>query len=320
MRSLLTSVILILLAGVCSNAQQLQVVLQMNPNPSPYLSDWQTRSETILLSVTNPTQDVRQVRIAGRVHQGGPSGNVLAQTKVPEMPVLDIPPGVSIFNAEEVIPFDKVQLNGSIELDATRTGRIPSGNYTLCVDLVDAASLQPVSQERCSPFFVQQHLAPQLLSPATDAEFTEDQLRTQVFRWSRETPPVSNAVTQFLVVELRNDQPLWQALSANPPVFQTEVPTGLTQQQWPPDVFLPSGKRYVWSVRVVTDRGDAATEPEWADPFVFHVVPGQGALGCASGGVAPSYKCGQSASLVGKFSSVFGVQIHPHSGQSFNRL
>jgi DNA repair exonuclease SbcCD ATPase subunit len=267
-----------------STAQQLQLMLQMDPNPSPYLSDWQTRQETVLLSVTNPTPNTIPVRIAGRVHQGGPTGNILAQTKVPQMPVLQIPPGASIFSAEDVVPYDQIEFFGGVETDAVRTGRIPSGEYTLCVALVHPENFQPLTQPRCSQFFVQQHLPPQLLAPYGASQFTADQLRTQVMRWSRETPPVFNSTTELLVVELRQDQPLWQALSANPPVFQGEIPSGLTQMQWPPDVYLVPGRTYVWSVRVVDDKGNAATEPEWADPFVFNVIEGQGALGCAQCG------------------------------------
>ena len=280
MRNLFVLAVFVVASCVTTNAQQLQLVLQMSPNPSPYISDWQTRQETILLSVTNPSQDIVLVRVAGRVHQGGPSGPLLAQTKVPEMPVIEIMPGASIFNAEDVVPFDQIEFFGGVEVDAARTGRIPSGEYTLCVDLVDAQSLAPVTQQRCQPFFVQQHLPGQLLAPFNDAEFTADQLRTQVFRWSRETPPVFNSHAELLVVEYRQDQPLWQALSANPPVYQAEIASGLSQHQWPPDVFLPDGKLYVWSVRVVDDVGNPVTEPEWADPFVFNVIPGLGASGC----------------------------------------
>jgi hypothetical protein len=72
--------------------QPLQLTLMMNPTPSPYLSDWQTRHETVFLSINNTTQNTFQVRVDGKVYRGGTGGELMAQSKLPQMDVLTIPP------------------------------------------------------------------------------------------------------------------------------------------------------------------------------------------------------------------------------------
>lgn len=272
MRSLGVFICALMLFVYTALAQPLQLTLMMSPNPSPYLSDWEQRKETVLLSITNPQQNPFAVRIRARVFQGGPTGTLLAETKLEDMPILQIMPGSSIFDGGQIVPADAVKFYGNVEGNAARTGRLPGGQYTLCVDLVDAELGQVLSQQKCAGFFITLHLPPQLYNPQNNAALTLNQLRTEVFRWSKESPPVTNSRAEFVVVEYRDGQPLWQTLSANIPVLQTDVMTGLTQLQWPPDLMLQE-KKYVWSVRIVDDQRHAATEPEWAEPFLFTVMP-----------------------------------------------
>ncbi len=278
MRPACVLVSLLLTSALLLSAQPLQLTLQMNPQPSPYLSDWQTRRETVFLSITNATASMVPVRVDGKVFRDGPNGVLMARSKLQQMPILEIPPGASIYNAEDIFPSDLVEFFGDVEGQATRTGRIPAGQYTLCVTLVNPENSQPLSQQRCSPFQVQQYQPPFLVLPADGAVLTLDQLRTTMFRWNRETPPAQNAIYEVVVVEYRDGQPVWQALKANPPVYQQEVAWGVTQMQWPPDVVLPSDRQYVWSVRAVDEERRPITEPEWANPFVFSLAPGGGAF------------------------------------------
>lgn len=321
----------ILLVGLilCSAAlsQPLQLQLQLNPNPSPYLSDWQTRTETIFLSVNNPTTNTFQVKVDGRVFKGGPTGELQAQSKIPEMPPITIPPGPTILNAESVFPYDLVKFYGHVEQVATRAGRIPAGQYTLCVALVNAENPdQMLSQPRCSGFIIRHYLPPQLILPANNSVIGADLLRSTVFRWNRETPMLPEASAEFVVVEHRDGQPLWQALAANPPVYHGEVAPGLSQQQWPPDVVLPDNRQYVWSVRMLDEQGRPFTEPEWAEPFLFSISPGEGAFeSCDCAGLTITPLMGQrtvgSADTDGTSSSQLGTRVGERSdrdGPSFD--
>lgn len=269
-------------------AQPLQLVLQISPNPSPYLSDWQTRTETAFLSVTNPSTSSFTVKVDGKVFRGGPTGQLQANSKVADMPVLTIEPGVSVFDAADIFPGDLVDFHGDGKEKATRTGRIPAGQYTLCVTLVNAENTsQPMSQQRCANFSVQLVLPPQLVLPTDATALTSDQLQRSMFRWGKETPPIPGTFCELVVVERYNNQPVWQAISANPPVFQENVSQGLTQLQWPPDVVLPGGRDYAWSVRVLDGSGRPLTEPEWANPFTFSVqLATDSTSQCACNGVS----------------------------------
>lgn len=88
MRSLGVFICALMLFVYTALAQPLQLTLMMSPNPSPYLSDWEQRKETVLLSITNPQQNPFAVRIRARVFQGGPTGTLLAETKLEDMPIL----------------------------------------------------------------------------------------------------------------------------------------------------------------------------------------------------------------------------------------
>lgn len=65
------SALLLILIGLQSSvhAQQLSVAVQMDPLPSPYISEWRSKPNTVLLIVTNPTPNTREVRIAGSIQE-----------------------------------------------------------------------------------------------------------------------------------------------------------------------------------------------------------------------------------------------------------
>lgn len=265
--------LLLLLCCTALNAQQLQLTLIMNPNPSPYLSDWQTRHETVIVSITNTQQNPVAVKLKARVLVGGPTGQLIAETKFADMPVLNLPPGATIVSAEEIVPQQAIKFYGGVDQSTVQTGRIPSGNYVLCVELLSAQNQNPLTPQKCGSFNIQQFIAPQLLNPLNDAQLTMDQLRATVLRWSRETPPTTGATAELVVVELQNNQPTWQAVSSNPPVYITQVPGETPQLVWPADVMLPANRTYAWSVRMLDDKGRQFTEPPWAQPFVFTIIP-----------------------------------------------
>ena len=190
LKAYVSALIIVTLAVVATQSQPLQVNLQLSPNPSPYLSDWQTRTETAFLSVTNHTTNTLLVRVDGRIYRGGADGEIQANSKVMEMPILEIIPGTAIYNAADIFPGDLVQFHGDVDKQATRAGRIPAGQYTLCVTLVNAENTQqPLSQQKCASFNVQQVLPPQLLHPKTQPLRLITRCHNRCFDGAEKHPP-----------------------------------------------------------------------------------------------------------------------------------
>lgn len=280
-RLLLLGAVLTALLNLSVTAQPLQLQLVINPNPSAYLSDWQTRSETVFLSVTNATSGSFLVRVNASVKKGTQSGSVVAETKTEQMQPIEIPPGVTILNAEDVFQYDLVRFYGNIDKISTRTGRLPSGLYTICISLVDARSSElALTNDVCAQFSVQEVLPPRLIAPQNNAELSPELLPSAVFHWSRETPPVTGTHAEVVVVEYRDGQPAWQALESNPIVFRDRASEGSTGLPWPPDIQLFEGRRYVWSVRILDEQDRPVTQPPWAEPFLFSVVSDRMVANC----------------------------------------
>ena len=252
-------------------AQQFSLQLIMSPNPSPYLSDWEERTETVTLVITNLTPQNRQVQVKARILEGG---NLRAETKTPDMPAINVEAqGVQEVGAESVIPIHAIQLYGTSETAIVQTGKIPAGSYQLCVTLLDAQNGNLVSQEVCQFFTATSYNAPVLILPPDEQNVQSTMNSNILFSWTPVTPSFPGPFSYLLqVFEILSGQDAIQAFQANQPIVEEEI-VGATQTFWPNDVDYPDCGDYIWSVRVLDDAGRPITDPDgYADPYVFTVV------------------------------------------------
>lgn len=252
-------------------AQEFSLQLIMSPNPSPYLSDWEERSETVILVITNLTQNDRQVRVKARILEGG---TLRAETKTPDMPTINVEAnGVQEVGAEQVIPLHAIQLYGTNEGTIVQTGKIPAGSYQLCVTLLDAGNGNVVSQAVCQFFNATSYNAPVLLLPPNQSSVQTALSNNILFSWTPVTPSFPGPFSYLLqVFEILSGQDAVQAFQANQPIVEEEI-LGATQALWPTDIDYPECGNYIWSVRVLDDAGRPITEPDgYAEPFLFSVI------------------------------------------------
>ncbi|MBI5647224.1 MAG: carboxypeptidase regulatory-like domain-containing protein [Ignavibacteriae bacterium] len=249
-----------------SDAQQLRLTLTMSAKPSPYISDWATHRETVLLTVMNPGSAPVDAKLRAIVRL---DGTIKAQTRTAAVPVVSVPPGVSTYYADQILPPEAVSFSGGVERTAMRTGMLPAGTYELCVDLVDASGAQPLSQPACRNFQVTSYQLPTLLAPENRASLNRAARPT--FRWTPVVPaPPGGARYRVKIFEVLQGQTAGTLLRSGMPVYEQEI-AGLTQMLWPTD-FQPSGvtKNYAWSVQVIDDNGRPLGEQDgWAEPFSF---------------------------------------------------
>ena len=261
---------LLFIGATALYGQEFQVNLVMSPNPSPFLSDWEERTETITMIITNLTQNDRLIKVRAQILEGGA---LRAQTKTPDMPVINLPGlATQTLNAESIVPLQAIELFGTSQDAIIRTGKIPAGTYQICVTLLDAETEQVLTEQVCQIFGVTAHQAPILILPPDGQAINLEQTPTVMFSWTPMTPNFSAPFRYVLqVFEVLTGQDPIQAFQANLPVLEEDV-VSATQFLWPPDIsFLEDGE-YIWSVRVLDEEDRPITDPDgYAEPFVFTV-------------------------------------------------
>lgn len=253
-------------------AQNIQLV--MNPNPSPFISDWRDRKEVATLIINNPgTSDVR-VKLKTEVFDG--KGTLVANTDQNKMPVLTAAPGVSTYNPEDIIPLTAVIYKGNLNKSTQQTGRIPDDNYRICVSLTDPITGETIgtSGTVCKTFNILAYQAPTLVNPTDKQELKLSEMKGIFFRWTPVIPTPKTVVTYRMQVwEILEGQDPMTALRTNRPILEKDV-KGILQTQWPVEFQMPEpGKKYIWTVTPLDDQERKLVDGlGYAQPFVFSIV------------------------------------------------
>ncbi|MDX9759393.1 MAG: carboxypeptidase-like regulatory domain-containing protein [Bacteroidota bacterium] len=263
---------LVLACAVVMHAQ-LNVVVQMDPNPSPYISDWRGKPNTIRFIVTNPTSTEYEVRFTGYI-EGDARGRVAETIDDSRIPPVPIPPGTSVLNAIDVGILDEgsVLYTGPTSEQTRRSGRLPEDNFRICMRLMRyGPPYEMLTPETCSRFAIRLIMPPTLIAPANTAEVKT----TPGFQWS--VVPMGTgtfARYELTVVELEHGQrnPA-QALTTNLPLIQRE--TNLAMYQiLPADPQLEKGKTYAWRVRALDfDNRFTFTNDGYSEIWTFFYDP-----------------------------------------------
>ncbi|MFM9945803.1 MAG: hypothetical protein ACKVQB_11295 [Bacteroidia bacterium] len=265
-------VVLFSLSTGSLQAQNIQVI--MSPNPSPYISDWQEKTETAILVISNTGTSDIQVKIKTELYDG--KGSLVANTDASKMTVIIVPPGVNQFNAEDIFPSNAVSYKGSLQVSTVKTGRIPDDNYKLCVTLIDPQTGAPVgtSGTVCKIFNILAFQAPVLINPRDNESIQETGIKGIMFRWSPVTPSPKTIVTYRLQIwEVLDGQNEMTALRSNQPIVEKDL-KGVLQTQWPFDFAMPEvGKKYVWTITPLDDQDRKLVDGSgFAQPFGFEIV------------------------------------------------
>ncbi|NOY49435.1 MAG: hypothetical protein GXO88_02540 [Chlorobi bacterium] len=269
--------ILTLLACLLSSmlfAQTIQLI--MSPNPSPYFSDWQNKTETARLIVNNTSQTSIDCKIKTQLFNG--DDELVAETDFVKMPLLTLMPGISQFNAENIYPLEAVKTYGNSFNSMSSTGRIPDGNYRLCTDLVDPINGTPLTAQspQCKMFRIIAYQAPVLIAPRENQIIPETEAKGIIFRWSPVAPSPNYIVTYRLQIwEVSDGQTNVDAVRYNWPIIEKDF-RGILQTQWPFDFAPPEeGINYVWTITPLdNEERNLVDGYEFADPFGFRFTTG----------------------------------------------
>ena len=221
-------------------------ILALDPLASPYLSDWEANPTFGTLTVFNPTGQDQSVRLIYSVVDQ--QGRVAAEGRSePQVVPADAP---AIFDS----PFE---ISGSSHHDSDledqmrRTGRLPEGDFRVCVAVVDLSGFQLA--EVCESFSVVYPDPPLLVAPLNQEVITSDDV---FFQWTPAQVPARFEVRYVLeVAEIQPGQLASEALGSNilhhhdPDVFGTQLQYPLGAQPF------RTGSRYAWRVRALDGNG-----------------------------------------------------------------
>ncbi len=270
-RATLLFSVLLLLASAKINAQDLLPELNISPRPSTRLSDWMSKRETASLYIPNSLKST-DIKIEAKLSL---NGTLIVATKTNAMPFVTIPHGGILLSAGDMFPDNAVTFYGDLRASTMRSGILPEGNYELCITLLDAKTLQPVSTTTCRSFSLIKNILPTLLQPEDNKKIISGTEKATLFVWTPMIPIPSTPITYRLrVVEIHQGQSAQQAFYINPVLFE-KTTIGTTQLLWPQEIPLPNiGANLAWAVQPEDELGNPYILPErFSNAFTLLVLP-----------------------------------------------
>ena len=158
-----------------------------------------------------------------------------------------LPPGTKVINAsnysELEISIEYPNPDPAFEESIRRTGGCPSGNYEICIKIIESNSGEFLG-EKCIEQSVMIVNPPSIISPEDGSEIS---VSNPGFIW---TPVVGIPGVQynFKVVKVSGTQSVYEAIQNNNPLFSTTIyKTTLT---YPPQALpFEEGKQYAWQIQ-----------------------------------------------------------------------
>ena len=288
-----------------SAAAQVKLDVVLNPAPPANLSEWGARREVLTVIVAPGPGLALQFKI--KVEIIAADGTTAGTNDLSRAQIFTMQSTPQILTAMEVMPIENMIFTGKYKSSLQRTGKLPSGNYTLCLTPVRPQDLTPMAQPVCKPFFLATTQLPILMKPYDEQVLDGKSAQTAItFRWTPVTPRTPNLVTyRIQVFEVLEHQSPVQALRANQPLLDQEV-FGTTQFIWRPqlsfikaadittsnpDTYPAKDKakkekdsktkdmlRFVWTIQSLDSHGDPVTRTDGngearSEPIMFFVDP-----------------------------------------------
>jgi hypothetical protein len=281
-RSIMKKIIhILLLTFLVSGFVDAQVTLTFNISyPAPtYLSDWSfTRSGVAIVTFTPAGVATQLIKFATRIQSL--DGTTIAASNNNSAVIYTLQRGPNTFMLDKLLQLENLRFtDGSVIRSIQNTGKLPPGNYQLCIQILnnlgEAVFLKaPV----CRLFTQETYQLPYLLSPANKSWLDANIAQTVItFRWSNIVPQLKERVIYRLqVFEVMDNQLPIQALRSNQPLLSVEVVN--TQYFWRPQLSLkdPEGHVFIWTVQTLDSKGypvnaTDANNPGRSEPSVFGV-------------------------------------------------
>jgi hypothetical protein len=280
-------IVVIIMAALQLQAQIITSLI-LNSRPSAKPSEWAYKVGTITLVISNqaPQGGGRRVKIKATLRTA--DGSQISTTDLNRAPIIVLPDGNSTYDAGAVYALELQQFDGSTQKKLNSTGKLSSGAYQLCVDIVEPTTFAPLATTICRTFFIAATQLPICMLPANNQELDATKAQTAIiFRWTPYTPAEQGGtIYRIQVFEILEHQQPVQALRSNQSLLDQNV-FAQTQFIWRPQLsFINSdvndststqqNRKFIWSVQAIDGQGnpignDANTEGR-SEPKVFIIV------------------------------------------------
>jgi len=181
--------------------------------------------------------------------------------------VFEIPPGTKRITSRNIGKIADSWYQGKYRELVSRTGKFPSGEYTVCVSVISAESRETFDRD-CFEHNILIFGDPRLISPRDGEEVKKNPL----FTWTPPTPGSPGDFNYLLyIVEVLEGQTREEAILSNPPWFEKDKISGNVFR------YPSSGRRfkegtYAWQIRIsgdVTDFTGKASGKSEIGTFVY---------------------------------------------------
>jgi hypothetical protein len=264
---------------------QPRLTLVVHAQPPAQLSEWTNKREILTLIVNTQGAVAGQFKIKTEIRT--PDGTVVGTTDLARSPLFTPnSSGTTIFVANDVIPLEFMIFTGKYKSSLQRTGKLPSDNYTICVQLVRPVDYVPVGEQQCRSFYLASTQLPILMKPYNEEVLDAKTAQTAItFRWTPVTPRQSAPVIyRIQVFEVLPTQSPVQALRSNQPLLDKEI-MAATQYIWQPQLsFMPYDNEtkklptFIWTIQSLDANHNPVTQTDGSgegrsEPVIFFVNP-----------------------------------------------
>lgn len=281
-------ILFILISFMIQLAAVAQVKLQLivgNNNPPAQINEWNYRRD--LFTIIATLQGTVNQRFVLKMEIKTIDGTVVASNNLAAAKIITLQSGTTVLSITDFFQPETLSFTGSHQQTFQRTGKLPAGQYQLCLRAVTRGDYIPVSEELCRNFFIVSYQLPILMQPLHEAELNNTQAQTAIiFRWSPLAPAAKEPVQyRIMVFEVVQNQTAVQALRSNQPLLDEIAMAGITQYIWKPqldfsflqnpaDTIQQQKKTFIWTVQTLDRHGVVLQENSnegRSEPFVFYV-------------------------------------------------
>ncbi|HMQ78746.1 MAG TPA: hypothetical protein PKE39_00670 [Ignavibacteria bacterium] len=237
LKYILLIIIALLAQNIFSQSGKIVIILK---KPPPFLF---YTEDMFKLTLINPTNETYRVNLHGRSTE-----TIIGLVIDASCNTFDLPPGTKIVQTSDVGKVTINEKNEKYKDVITRMGQLPSGNYDICVEVVNAATGEILGTD-CITQEVMLVSQVALVYPA-DALKLQTENKYPVFTW---LPPVPIAKGQSVtyklkIVDIYGMQSAYDAMQSNPLYFSNSNIRS-TSYQYPVSARpFSAGSSYAWQV------------------------------------------------------------------------
>ncbi|MFB6317153.1 hypothetical protein [Saccharicrinis sp. FJH54] len=223
----------------------------MNPNPSPFILNWNQEPDLLHVSAYNNSTSSVDVKLSVELQNS--FQEKVAITDMESAESVSLFPGYNELSVMQVLPVDQLMFSDAYMQVQNRLHVLPEDNYRLCISVVDADGT-PISETPfCSDFYISGIGSTYLIYPNNAMLFEPDELANTVFQWTPSFLDPSRGYFdyQLIIVEVLENQSPAEAIYVNDPIIEECYPGNTTQFLWPEDMISLIPGLYAWSVRIV---------------------------------------------------------------------